>query len=93
MLEKFAFGPRNKPHPSSPTALAHDAQPRQAGGVTYTGAWKDGKPNGKGTYTHADGTMTYTGEWKDGGRNGLGTETLPDGTKRTGEWKDGKLVP
>ena len=65
MLEKFAFGPRNKPHPSSPTALAHDAQPRPAGGVTYTGEWKDGGRNGLGTETLPDGTKR-TGEWKDG---------------------------
>ena len=55
MLEKFAFGPRNKPHPSSPTALAHDAQPRQAGGVTYTGEWKDGGRNGGLAHGKVDG--------------------------------------
>ena len=39
----------------------------KANGDTYTGEWKDGKENGQGTYTYADGTVTYTGEWKDGG--------------------------
>ena len=48
-------------------ALAHNAKPRQAGSMTYTGEWKDGKENGQGTYTYVDGTVTYTGEWKDGG--------------------------
>ena len=41
------------------------AQPRQAGGVTYTGEWKDGGRNGLGTETLPDGTKR-TGEWKDG---------------------------
>ena len=52
----------------------------------------DGKPNGQGSYTYADGS-TYAGEWKDGKRNGQGTYTGADGTTYTGEWKDGKLVP
>jgi len=50
MLEKFAFGPRNKPHPSSPTALAHNAKPQQASSMTYTGETNSkGEPHGQGT--------------------------------------------
>ena len=40
---------------------------QQTGGVTYTGELKDGKANGQGTYTSADGTKR-TGEWKNGTR-------------------------
>ncbi len=62
-------------------------------GTTYTGAFKDGKRHGHGTYTGADGT-TYTGEWKDGKRNGQGTYTGTYGNNTyTGEWKDGKPAP
>ena len=46
-------------------ALAHNAKPRQTSGMTYTGEWKDGNYNGRGTDTYPDGT-THTGEWKDG---------------------------
>ena len=40
----------------------------KANGTTYTGQWKDGKRNGRGTLTlpaFPDG-ITYTGQWKDG---------------------------
>ena len=38
--------------------------------------------------------MTYTGETNSKGEpHGQGTYTYADGSKRTGEWKDGKLVP
>ena len=38
--------------------------------------------------------MEYYGERNsDGKPHGQGTMTYPDGGKRTGEWKDGKLVP
>ena len=42
-------------------------------GTTYTGALKDGIPNGQGTETTADGA-TYTGEFKDGKWHGQGPE-------------------
>ena len=61
-------------------------------GSTYTGAWKYGKPNGKGTMTDADGS-TYTGEFKDGKRNGQGIITDADGSSYSGQWKDGLPVP
>jgi hypothetical protein len=54
----------------------------------YVGQWKDGLPDGQGTYTWADGEK-YVGEWKDGLPDGLGTFTTPDGFKYVGEFKDG----
>ena len=42
---------------------------------------KDGKRNGKGTYTWKDGKK-YVGEWKDGEYNGQGTYTYGKG-----EWE------
>ncbi len=59
----------------------------------YVGEWKDGRPNGQGTYTFGKGEkegQKYVGEWKDGIRNGQGTFTWKDGTKYEGEWKDGR---
>ena len=61
-------------------------------GTTYTGALKDGIPNGQGTMTYPNGE-TYTGALKDGIPNGQGTYTYADGSKRTGAWKDNKAVP
>ena len=55
---------------------------------TYEGEWKDGQPNGQGTWTAPDGS-NYVGEWKDGNRHGQGTLTYFGG-KYVGEWKDGK---
>ncbi len=64
-----------------------------ANGTEYSGEWKDGKYNGQGVHTFADGTVAYTGEWKDNKRYGQGTMTDANGTKRTGEFKNGELVP
>ena len=62
--------------------------------MTYTGERNSKhQRHGQGTETFADGAVAFTGEWKYGWRHGHGTETLHDCTKRTGEWKDGKLVP
>ena len=38
------------------------------------GKWKDGKYNGQGTVSYANGNK-YVGKWKDGKYNGHGTET------------------
>ena len=58
--------------------------------MEYTGQRNsDGKPNGQGTYTYANGT-TYTGEFKDGKRNGQGIITDADGSSYSGQWKDGE---
>jgi hypothetical protein len=54
---------------------------------TYVGKWKDGSPNGLGTYTLPDG-QKYVGEYKNGKRNGQGTLTYSNGSKYVGEWKD-----
>ena len=63
----------------------------------YTGEWKDDKRNGKGTESGIGRTYTderrYRGGWKDDKRHGQGTATFADGSKRTEEWKDGKLLP
>ena len=53
----------------------------------YEGEWKDGQPNGQGTYTSTSGD-TYVGEWKDGKKNGQGTMTWANGNTYVGEWKD-----
>lgn len=55
----------------------------------FEGVLKDGKCNGKGTYTWANGDK-YVGEFKDDKRTGKGTYTHADGEKYVGEWKDGK---
>ncbi len=55
----------------------------------YVGAWKNGKRNGQGTYTFANGNK-YVGWYKDGKKHGQGTNTWADGSKYLGEWKDGK---
>jgi len=61
--------------------------------MTYTGQRNsDGKRNGQGTATYADGT-TYTGAFKDDKANGQGTMKDADGDTCTGAFKDGELVP
>ena len=58
-------------------------------GDQHVGEYKDGKPNGHGTYIWADGDK-YVGEYKDGKPNGHGTYIWADGDKYVGEYKDGK---
>ena len=48
----------------------------------------DGKLNGQGTRTYANGDK-YVGEFKDDIRNGQGTLTYANGNKYVGEYKDG----
>ena len=54
----------------------------------YVGEYKNGKKDGNGTYTEADGDK-YVGPYKDGERHGQGTHTDADGTIETGEWVNG----
>jgi hypothetical protein len=61
------------------------------GGGTYYGTWKNGLPNGYGTYNWLDGKK-YEGYWKDGTFNGKGTYTFSDGTSRTGIWENNKYI-
>ena len=56
-------------------------------GSFYVGEVKDGKYDGRGTYTYPDGEK-YEGEFKDGKRHGRGTMEFPDGSRYEGEWKE-----
>lgn len=56
----------------------------------YTGEYKDGKRNGQGTFTFADGSR-YVGEYKNGFREGQGTLIYANGGKYVGEHKGGVL--
>jgi hypothetical protein len=57
----------------------------------YVGGFNDGKKNGQGTATFANGDK-YVGEYKDGKFNGEGTYTYDNGnSKYVGEFKDGEF--
>ena len=56
-------------------------------GSEYIGEWRDGMPNGQGTYTWPNNRQ-YVGGYRDGKQHGQGIMTRPDGTKYVGEWKD-----
>ena len=58
-------------------------------GGKYVGEWKDGKYDGQGTATIANGDK-YVGEFKDGKYDGQGTATIANGDKYVGEFKDRK---
>ena len=57
----------------------------------YVGEWQNGKPNGKGTFTFANGAK-YVGEYKDGKQHGQGTYIDASGTVEVGIWQDGDRV-
>ena len=56
----------------------------------YEGEWNDGKPEGKGTKTWANG-RSYEGEFFGGKPVGKGSKIARDGTKTTGYWVGGKF--
>lgn len=56
---------------------------------TYTGEWKDNKPNGQGKGVYAGGDV-YEGEYKGGYREGYGKYTWANGEVYEGEWKNGR---
>ena len=58
--------------------------------TNYVGGKKDGKRDGQGTLTLANGEK-YVGTFKDHKRNGQGTYTYINGDKYVGEWKDEKI--
>ena len=72
-------------------ALAHNAKPKQAASMKYTGERNSkSQRHGQGTETLADG-KTYTGEFQDDNYHGLGLETYADGRTYLGAVKNGKF--
>ena len=61
------------------------------GAAKYIGEFKDGKPNGAGTCTYANGDR-YRGEWANGSFSGKGTLYLKDGTQVEGFWENGNYL-
>ena len=56
----------------------------------YSGAWKDDKRNGYGTYLWEDG-QKYIGYWKNDLRHGKGSVSFKNGERLEGVWTEGKL--
>ncbi|MCB1477289.1 MAG: hypothetical protein KDJ62_00115 [Rhodobiaceae bacterium] len=65
---------------------AYDTTARVA---TYSGEMKNGRPEGKGTYTHRSG-VSYSGQWHDGLMHGQGRLFLPNGDQYSGGFALGK---
>merc|ERR1712151_953429 len=57
------------------------------GNGRYVGGLKDGKRNGRGTATYADGSV-YDGEYRDDNKHGRGRYTWADGDVYDGEYRD-----
>ena len=55
----------------------------------YIGEWKDGKRNGRGTYTDSIVKYKYEGYWMNDEQHGWGTEICGN-YKYKGEWVKGK---
>lgn len=58
--------------------------------ATYTGEWKNGKPNGNGTAVYPNGHK-YVGKFKNGMAHGYGVMTGDKGEKYSGQWINDKL--
>lgn len=60
----------------------------------YEGSFKTGYPDGRGTYTWANGEI-YDGQWEQGKRNGVGEFTYTEDGKvafKSGIWEDDKYM-
>jgi hypothetical protein len=57
-------------------------------GDVYEGEFRNGIPNGQGTYTSTNGSR-YVGGWKDGANDGQGTIIYANGIRYVGSWKSG----
>lgn len=57
--------------------------------ATYTGAFRGGKPHGKGAIRYANGNR-YEGDWENGMFHGIGTLFQRDGTEVRGLWRNGQ---
>lgn len=58
---------------------------------TYTGEFKDGKMNGKGTVEDFNYGIIYTGELKDGEITGFGKYKYTDGSEYEGSFLRGRF--
>ncbi|MBC8036673.1 MAG: hypothetical protein H7X89_05600 [Rhizobiales bacterium] len=58
-------------------------------GSVFEGTYRDGRPDGVGTFTFKNGSV-YKGDVAKGGMSGNGTMNYHDGTFYTGGWKNGK---
>lgn len=83
------------PCPSSPSSEKWNGcigTLRFADGSKYVGEFKNGKRNGRGTYSSLSGER-YEGDWKDDRRNGFGYEWAANGSiTKVGRWADGMYV-
>jgi hypothetical protein len=57
----------------------------------YVGEFKNGQPNGQGTFVSPDGQDKYVGGFKDFHFHGKGTRTLAIGHTYVGQFKDGRM--
>ena len=71
------------------TELAQ-GQGEATGADRYIGYFAKGKPDGKGTYTWANGAR-LEGSFTDGRANGAGVYVSPKGVRYEGQFVDGKL--
>lgn len=65
-------------------------QYRFKNGDLYSGVWKSGRREGRGTYTFKNGS-TYIGDFKQNSWNGKGTLRIADGTLYEGNWRNGYM--
>jgi hypothetical protein len=73
--------------------LAH-GQGVAEGADKYAGQFRNGLPDGTGTYTWENGEI-YIGEWKEGNRHGIGKYTFIENEKQAildGQWIDDKYT-
>jgi hypothetical protein len=59
-------------------------------GASYSGGFKNGKPNGMGTLKASNGDV-YVGQYANGKENGQGTYTYLNGDKYIGQFKDAEF--
>ena len=85
--------PREEAPPARTAAAEEDDDDDDYGtmdwaGGTYSGPLKDGRPHGRGEWTHPDGRI-YRGQFVNGNIQGQGVMTFPGGIEYRGQFADG----
>lgn len=85
--------PEEEEKTTRPSATRKEADTIEHGtipwdGGTYTGPIKNGRPHGRGLWTHPDG-IEYQGDFVDGIIEGRGVMVFPGGEEYRGEFEDG----
>ena len=82
--------PRQSPNCLSGDCVNGSGTYHYPDGSQYSGAFRNAKMHGQGTYTYAGRGEKYVGEWRNGVINGSGAYYYRTGNRYEGQWRNGR---